>query len=382
MHFIHIADIHLGAAPEVGERYKEQRNREIWDTFRRLLRRCEEERVELLLIAGDLFHRQPLKRELKEVNAMFAQLSVTQVVLIAGNHDYIGKNSAYREFVWAENVHPLFSSEMQSVVFLELKLAVYGFGYDKREITEAKYDAAEAPGEYPYEILLAHGGDGTHIPMNFRKMQSLGYSYIAMGHIHKPQIFAGEERNPASQNFFSKGQYRGQAMAYAGALEPIDAGDLGKHGYIEGVLDEKGCRVKFFPFAYRSYQELTVKVDSEMSLAELRAKLCRLTMSEEQNRDFYRIRLEGSKHPGQEFCLEELDESGRILKLEDQTHPDYDFERLAAENRGNLLGEYIASFLDTDTGRDGTGAHDLGTPEMETLERMALYEGVKALLGE
>ena len=99
MHFIHIADIHLGAAPEVGERYKEQRNREIWDTFRRLLRRCEEERVELLLIAGDLFHRQPLKRELKEVNAMFAQLSVTQVVLIAGNHDYIGKNSAYREFV-------------------------------------------------------------------------------------------------------------------------------------------------------------------------------------------------------------------------------------------------------------------------------------------
>ena len=29
--------------------------------------------------------------------------------------------------------------------------------------------------------------------MNFRKMQSLGYSYIAMGHIHKPQIFAGEE---------------------------------------------------------------------------------------------------------------------------------------------------------------------------------------------
>jgi exonuclease SbcD len=380
MHFIHTADIHLGASPDVGERYKEPRKREIWDTFRRLLRRCEEERVDLLLIAGDLFHRQPLKRELKEVNALFAELSVTQVVLIAGNHDYIGKNSAYREFHWAQNVHPLFSPEMKSVAFPEFDLAVYGFSYDRREITEARYDQAEAPGEYSCEILLVHGGDATHIPMNFGKMQNLGYSYIAMGHIHRPEIFAGVETDLASRHTLSTRWLAGNVMAYAGALEPVDAGDTGEHGYIEGTVDEKGYRVKFCPFACRAYREVTVQVDAEMTLPRVRSELRALTMNGEQNQDFYRIYLTGTKDRGQEFRLEELDESGRILKLEDHTRPDYDFERLAAENRGNLLGEYIASFLDME--RDGTSAHDQETPEQKTLERMALYEGVKALRGE
>ena len=41
---------------------------------------CEEEQTELLLIAGDLFHRQPLLRELKEVDYLFGSLTKTQVV--------------------------------------------------------------------------------------------------------------------------------------------------------------------------------------------------------------------------------------------------------------------------------------------------------------
>ena len=44
---------------------------------------------DLLLVAGDLFHRQPLLRELKEVDGLFASLDRTQVVLVAGNHDYM-----------------------------------------------------------------------------------------------------------------------------------------------------------------------------------------------------------------------------------------------------------------------------------------------------
>ena len=49
---------------------------------------CEREQTDLLLIAGDLFHRQPLKKELKEVDYYFSRLSRTKVVLIAGNHDF------------------------------------------------------------------------------------------------------------------------------------------------------------------------------------------------------------------------------------------------------------------------------------------------------
>lgn len=68
MNFIQIADVHLGAAPEAGRRNDGQREKEIWDSFYKVIDICEEKQIDLLLIAGDLFHRQPLSRELKEIN--------------------------------------------------------------------------------------------------------------------------------------------------------------------------------------------------------------------------------------------------------------------------------------------------------------------------
>lgn len=55
MRFIHIADVHLGAQPDAGPLYSKGRAQEIWDTFESVIRVCEAERTDLLLIAGDLF---------------------------------------------------------------------------------------------------------------------------------------------------------------------------------------------------------------------------------------------------------------------------------------------------------------------------------------
>ena len=157
MNFIQIADVHLGAAPEAGRRDDGQREKEIWDSFYKVIDICEEKQIDLLLIAGDLFHRQPLLRELKEINYHFGKLSRTKVVLIAGNHDYIRKDSRYLQIAWSENVYPLFETTLHRAVIEELDLAVYGFSYDRREIREARYDEAYAPRDMKYEILLAHG---------------------------------------------------------------------------------------------------------------------------------------------------------------------------------------------------------------------------------
>ena len=87
-------------------------------------------------------------------------------------------------------------------------------------------------------MLLAHGGDEKHIPMDAKKILSSGFTYLALGHIHKPQAMV-----------------RGKAL-YPGALEPIDRNDTGDHGYIEGSYDNGRMRLKFVPFASRSYQNL------------------------------------------------------------------------------------------------------------------------------
>ena len=67
--------------------------------------------MEMLLIAGDLFHRQPLRRELKELDYLFSKLTMTEVVIIAGNHDYLKRDSYYRTFQWPKNVHMILDRE-------------------------------------------------------------------------------------------------------------------------------------------------------------------------------------------------------------------------------------------------------------------------------
>ena len=81
-----------------------KRQEEIWETFRRVIAGIRENPVDLLFIAGDLFHRQPLLRELKEVNNLFSSIPDTRVYLMAGNHDYLKENSFYRGFQWSSNV--------------------------------------------------------------------------------------------------------------------------------------------------------------------------------------------------------------------------------------------------------------------------------------
>ncbi len=73
-------------------------------TFRRVIAGIRENPVDLLFIAGDLFHRQPLPYELKEVNELFSGIPETRVYLMAGERDYLKENSFYRTFTWAPNV--------------------------------------------------------------------------------------------------------------------------------------------------------------------------------------------------------------------------------------------------------------------------------------
>ena len=96
-----------------------------------------------------------------------------------------------------------------------------GLSYHSREITEPLYNTATPEGRQRYELLLAHGGDEKHIPVDWERLDCLGYSYVAFGHIHKPQAV------------------RRNRILYAGAPEPTDRNDTGPHGYVKGEITEK-----------------------------------------------------------------------------------------------------------------------------------------------
>ena len=84
MKFIHIADVHLGVVPDAGKSWSEKKSGRYLDDVYRGICGCKKIKVDMVLIAGDLFHRQPLIRELREINYIFEQVPEIQVVIVAG----------------------------------------------------------------------------------------------------------------------------------------------------------------------------------------------------------------------------------------------------------------------------------------------------------
>lgn len=345
MLMIHTADIHLGASPDVGEPWGKNRKQEIWDSFERLVDAVREEQADLLLIAGDLFHRPPLLRELREVDALFASLEGTHVVLMAGNHDYVGVNSFYKKMNWASNVHFLQAGTVSKVCFPEIKTEVYGFSYDKKEIREPLYDKIMPEENGYYHVLLAHGGDEKHIPFNKQKLEKNNFDYIAFGHIHKPGMILP-----------------GKAVM-AGSLEPTDHTCSGSHGYVKVEVSEGSNQILFVPFARREYRTMELILTPEDTMASLVQRVG-AQIKENGPEHIYEMILTGKRHAALEILEARLKALGNIREIIDCTEKAYDYQGLRKEYSGRLLQKYIDSFGNVES----------------SLEKRALELGVEAIL--
>ena len=325
MLIIHAADLHLGASPDAGEKWGKNRKQELWDSFERLIEVVEMQKADLLLIAGDVFHRPPLLRELREVNDRFASLSKTKVVLMAGNHDHIGANSFYKGFSWAENVYFFENTVIDSVKFPELKTDVYGLSYHGKEIREQLYDDVKPEDNGYYHILLAHGGDENHIPYTKEKLLKSGFDYIAFGHVHKPGLILP-----------------GRAVM-AGSLEPTDHTCFGTHGFVRVEVKDGKNQIALVPFAKREYKTLRMEITTEDTMGSICRRIGeKVTELGEQN--IYDVIIQGKRHASLEIMEEKIKSVGNIRAILDQTDKYYDYEQLKIDYEGCLLQRYISSF--------------------------------------
>lgn len=357
MKLVHIADPHLGAVPDAGYPWSQARADALWQTFARAVARAEEEQADLLLIAGDLFHRQPLLRELKEVNALFSRLTRTKVVLIAGNHDCITDSSNYRQFSWCPQVTFLHDTQLQKIRFPELHTTVYGRSYHSREDSEPLYTPVPLEPEHDIHILLAHGGDASHRPYVRSQLAQAGFHYVALGHIHKPDMdFSDHIVNP-------------------GSLEPVDPNDYGLHGFVIAEISQERTQVRWISFASAEYIPLEFRVQpSTTSIVLTEAILNAIRQKGAHN--IYKIRLTGRKDPDIRFSQTFSDPTLKILDFQDLTEPDYDFASLAREHADDLIGAYIKALSDSEP----VPPDHTGSGQEKQIREKALYYGVKALL--
>jgi DNA repair exonuclease SbcCD nuclease subunit len=228
LRIIHTADVHLGARhDDLGEQASAQRERQ-FAAFVAAVDLALAEKVDLFLIAGDLFDSnvQP-RRSVERVAAQLQRLAAGKIrtVIVPGTHDCYDRASIYR----AHDVKALAGStrdddwvtvltpETPRIHLPACDAVVHGpvFATKKaphsplRDIPAA---VATARPDATWQIGVVHGSvsipgktDRDDVVFTTDEIAASGLDYLALGHWHSAQ----------------QSKAGGVAYAYAGAPEPV-----------------------------------------------------------------------------------------------------------------------------------------------------------------
>ena len=83
-----------------------------------------------------------------------------------------------QSFTWSPNVTWLMDETLTSVYFEDINTEVYGFSYHTTEIKEARLEDIQVPLNSRIQILMAHGGDAAHLPINFNSLEPVSYTHL------------------------------------------------------------------------------------------------------------------------------------------------------------------------------------------------------------
>ena len=242
MRFIHAADIHLDSPLRGLEAYPgapaERLRIATRQAFDRVIDLCLEERVDFLIVAGDLFDTEV--KDFHAAHAAAAQLrrldqAHIPVYLILGNHD--SREEMTRHVPWPANVTLFDHKRPQTVRHPTLPVALHGMSYPKREVTENLVPGYPAPVASCFNIGLLHtnaGGNSQHAayaPCSVEELVAKRYDYWALGHVHD---FAILHERPH--------------VVYSGNTQGRHAREAGPKGCLLVTVDELGGEVRDVEF--------------------------------------------------------------------------------------------------------------------------------------
>lgn len=239
--FAHLADLHLGY-----EQYHcPERYRDFFQTFRRAVSDILKERVDFVLIAGDLFHQRvisPMTLILAQRELQRLKEAGIPVVGVMGNHEqpHYRQDHSWLDFLAAQDLLILLRPHYQGEKlvlqhyqdgvggYVDLgDVRIYGTGYHGAAAPRvfadltARLEELHAERRPPFTILLAHAevegmlvrGAGTHVSLTHYQLAPLRphIDYLALGHVHKPVQQDDWLFNPGAlePNSFDESQHPG-----------------------------------------------------------------------------------------------------------------------------------------------------------------------------
>ena len=197
--FLHAADIHLdsplrGLAGQEGGAAERIRSAPR-EAFERLITFAIDERVDFMIIAGDLYDGdwRDYRTGLFFAAAM-GRLNEAEipVYLLHGNHD--AQNEITRRLGLPGNVETFGARRPETFLHDSLPVALHGQSFRQREVTENLALAYPGPVAGAFNIGVLHtalggmGGHENYAPCALGDLVNRGYDYWALGHVHQGQI--------------------------------------------------------------------------------------------------------------------------------------------------------------------------------------------------
>lgn len=263
MRFLHAADLHIDSPLRGLNRFEGAPVARLRGATRQALIRLVDlaidEKVDFVLIAGDLYDRdwQDFHTGLfvREQMVRLGRAGV-KVFIVQGNHDAQGVIS--RQLPWPDNVKVFSSRSAETVRLNDLRVAIHGHSFPDREVPEDL-----VPG-YPMAVpgylnigllhtsLTGAEGHDTYAPTSLDTLRSKGYDYWALGHVHARQVVCDEPR-----------------VVYPGNLQGRHARETGPKGcelvsVVGGKLD-----ATFVPLDVVRWHQIDVMLNPSHSLDAL-----------------------------------------------------------------------------------------------------------------
>jgi DNA repair protein SbcD/Mre11 len=226
LRIIHTADVHLGARhDDLGEQASAQRERQS-AAFVATIDLAIAEKVDLVLIAGDLFDSnvQP-RRSVERVAAQLKRLAAAKirVVILPGTHDVYDRASIYRAYdlkALADSTQDddwvtVLTPDRSVIHLAACDAVVYGTVFPTKRAPHSPLKDLEVEGQKgraTWHVGMVHGAvaipgktDRDEVVVTSEEIGASGLDYLALGHWHSAQ----------------QGRAGAVTYAYAGAPEPV-----------------------------------------------------------------------------------------------------------------------------------------------------------------
>ena len=360
MKIIHVADLHLDSkmTANLDNIKAKERRSELLITFNNMITYAVKNKVNAIIIAGDLFDTKNVSMAAKNaVKGAIENNPDIDFYYLKGNHD------AESFLAGLETVPGNLKMFGESWISYELDddIVITGVELDKKN-SKSIYNSLVLNMD-KFNIVTLHGQESEHQKkdkaetINISELRNKGIDYLALGHIH-----AYKEATLDARGIY----------CYPGCLEGRGFDECGEHGFVVLDIENKKCMTTFVPFAGRNLYTVSVDIAGCMSTVDIAERIREVLDREDYSpSSLLKLVLVGEVDVE---CEKDIDflrkrfESGYyFLKIYDESGLKVDYNQFALDE--SLKGEFVRTVM---------SSADLTDEEKATIVRY----GIQALAGE